>query len=143
MRTQLWLLSSVLLFAACGNNDSVNSNEQARRAYLGLDKSISKSLTLGFTGYAAASSANIPTETTTGDAAGMLTITGKVDQGNPNQASMTLDVGMTGYSDGDVVVNDKGDKIQVTYATSTDTTMQPVLGLKLNASAGNSITGTL
>jgi hypothetical protein len=129
-------------FAAC-SSDSVDSNEQARRAYLGLDKSVSKSIMLGFQGYDAASSANIPAETTTGDASGMLTITGKVDQGNPNQASMTLDVGMTDYSDGDVVVDDKNTKISVTYATSTDTTMQPVLGMKLNASAGNTINGTL
>jgi len=68
MRLQLSfaLLSSL---AACGGGGpSVDSDEQARRAYLGLDESISRSLALGFMGYNAASNANIPTETAPGDA---------------------------------------------------------------------------
>jgi hypothetical protein len=137
------LVICALLVAACGNSNSVDSNEQARRAYLGLDKSVSKSLTLAFQGYDAASSANIPPETGTGDASGMLTITGQVSHGNPSQATMTLAVGMTDYSDGPIKINDKNDTISVTYATATDTTAQPVLNLKLNASAGSSITGSL
>lgn len=133
---------SCLMFAACSDN-SVNSNEQARRAYLGLDKSVSKALELGFKGYNAASSANIPPEMTTGDAGGMLTITGKVDQGNPNQASMDLDVGMVKYTDGKVVIDDQNHTVSITYDTSTTVTMQPLLSLKLNASAGNTLSGTL
>lgn len=129
--------------AACSSSNSVDSNEQARRAYLGLDKSVSKSLELGFAGYDAATSANIPTEMAMGDSGGTLTITGKVDQGNPSQATMTLAVGMVKYTDGKVAVDDKGHTISVTYDTNTDTTMQPVLSLKLNASAGNSLDGTL
>jgi hypothetical protein len=134
-------LSVITLTAGCGNGDSINSNEQARRAYLGLDKSISKSLALGFAGYNAASNANIPTQMTAGDVTGSLTITGKVDQGNPSQASMGLDAALTMYSDGKIVVDDKNDTIIVTYATATAT--PPALGLKLNASAGNTLSGSL
>lgn len=127
--------------AGCGSGDSIDSNEQARRAYLGLDKSISKSLALGFQGYNAAANANIPTEMTAGDVTGTLTITGHVDQGNASQASMGLAAAMAMYSDGKIVVDDKNTTITVTYAT--DTTAPPSLSLKLNSSAGNTLTGSL
>ena len=137
----LLLFLAVTLCAACSSGNSVSSNDQARRAYLGLDKSISKSLALGFAGYDAATNANIPTEMTTGDATGTLTVTGHVDQGNPSQVSMGLSVAMTMYSDGKITVDDKGDTITLTYATSTAT--PPSLSLKLNSSAGNTLTGSL
>src|SRR5215475_12888099 len=84
MRNQLGCLLIALFFSACTDN-SVDSNTQARRAYLGLDKSISKSLELAFQGYDAASNANIPTQMTAGDLTGMLVIGGKVDSGNCSQ----------------------------------------------------------
>ncbi len=133
----------IFLVGACSSDDTVNSNEQARRAYLGLDKSISKSLTEGFAGYNAATNANIPAQMTAGDKAGTLTISGKVDKGNCAQLGMTLDVGMVGYSDGPVVIDKDNHTVSITYDTSTDVTMQPVLSLKLNASSGDSITGSL
>ncbi len=136
------LLLTCIALAGC-TSTSVDSDEQARRAYLGLDKSISKSLDLGFQGYDAATSANIAQQTTTGDDGGMLAINGKVDQGNPSQATMSLEVGMTSYTDGKIVVDNNGDTISVTYDTSTDVTAQPSLGLKLNASAGDTLDGTL
>jgi hypothetical protein len=135
------LLIVIATVVGCGNGDSVNSNEQARRAYLGLDKSISKSLALGFEGYNAASNANIPTEMASGDATGTLTITGHVDHGNPSQATMGLAAAMTMYSDGKIVVDDKNTTIVVTY--ETDSAAPPSLGLKLNSSAGDSLTGSL
>jgi hypothetical protein len=125
----------------CGNGNSINSDEQARRAYLGLDKSVSKSLTLGFQGYNAATNANIPSEMAAGDLTGAITIGGHVDQGNPSQISMGLDAAMTMYSDGKIVVDDKNNTITVTYATNMAT--PPSLSLKLNASAGNTVTGSL
>jgi len=134
----------ILLCSALGcTSNSVDSDEQARRAYLGLDKSISKSLALGFQGYDAATSANIAQQTGSGDAGGSLAINGKVDQGTPQQATMTLSVGMTKYTDGKISIDSKGDTISVTYDTSTDMTAQPVLNLKLNASAGSALDGTL
>lgn len=142
-RLALGIASLVMMgtLAGCGNGDSVNSDEQARRAYLGLDTSISKSLALGFMGYNAATNANIPTEMANGDATGTLTVTGHVDQGNPSQVSMGLATAMVMYSDGKIVVDDKGHTITVTYATNSAT--PPSLSLKLNASAGNTLTGSL
>ena len=127
-------------FVGC-TSSSVDSNEQARRAYLGLDSSISKSLTLAFAGYDAASSANIPTEMGSGTMSGTLTVAGKVDQGNPQQASMSLTAALDVYSDGPFVVDTKGDKITVTYTTGS--AAPPTLGIKLNASSGDSLNGTL
>jgi hypothetical protein len=143
MKTSQIAFMAVILSAGCGdgNGNAVNSNDQARRAYLGLDKSISKSLALGFMGYNAATNANIPTESAAGDASGTLTVTGHVDQGNPNQVSMGLSVAMTMYSDGKIAFDDMGDTINLTYATSA--AALPSLSLKLNASAGNTLTGSL
>jgi hypothetical protein len=144
MRNQLAypiaLVIALVTSAGC-DNGSVQSDEQARRAYLGLDKSISKSLALGFMGYNAASNANIPTEMTSGDAGGTLTITGQVAQGNPGESSMKLNVGMMMYSDGKITVDDKGDTIMITY--DTNSAAEPLLSLKLNTSAGNTLDGTL
>jgi hypothetical protein len=139
-------LLCVMVSAACSSSNSVDSNEQARRAYLGLDNSISKSLELAFQGYDAATNANIPTQTAMGDAmpGGTLTITGKVDSGNCSQLSMGLDVGLVKYTDGPFVVDAKNNtKISVTYDTNTDVTMQPLLSIKLNGSSGNAINATL
>jgi hypothetical protein len=135
------LLMGIATVIGCGNGDSVNSDEQARRAYLGIDKSISKSLALGFMGYNAATNANIPGQMAAGDASGTLTITGHVDQGTAGQASMGLAADMTMYSDGKVVVDDKGNTITITYAT--DSAAPPSLSLKLNSSAGDTLTGSL
>src|SRR5690349_7573501 len=99
------LVASSLLIAAC-SSDQVDSDEQARRAYLALDKSISKSLNLGFQGFNMASSANIAPQMGAGDKAGTLTITGQVDQGSSANKGMRLNVGMVGYDDGDVKYND-------------------------------------
>lgn len=140
LRSASLVIVTATLFG-CGNSNSVNSDEQARRAYLGLDKSISKSLALGFMGYNAATNANIPTETAAGDVTGTLTITGHVDQGNPSQVSMGLAAAMAMYSDGKIVVDDKGNTITVTYATNMAT--PPSLSLKLNSSAGDTLTGSL
>jgi len=136
----LTLLLSLFAIAACGDDNSVNSNEKARRAYLGLDKSVSKSLALGFQGYNAATNANIPAQSVNGDATGTLGISGHVDQGTPGQAQMNLDVAMTMYSDGPFVIDDKNTKITVTYATGATA---PLLSLKLNSSSGDTLTGTL
>src|SRR2546429_1114911 len=133
MRTRLiGVVLTVSTAASCGSSNSINSDEQARRAYLGLDKSVSKCLALGFQGYNAATNANIPTEMATGDATGTMSVSGHVDQGNPSQVSMGLSIDMTIYSDGRFVVDDKGNTITVTYATNSAS--PPSLSLKLNSS---------
>jgi len=135
----------LIMVGAC-TDDSVDSNEQARRAYLGLDKSVSKSLTLAFQGYDAATSANIPAQMADGDAmpGGTLAITGQVSHGNVNEATMTLDVAMAKYSDSPIIVDTKNNtKITVAYDADASAAMHPVLNLKLNASSGNALTGSL
>src|SRR5512135_1360909 len=109
-----------LVLGACGGSDTVSSDEQARRAYLGLDKSIGKSITLGFDGFNAASSANISPQMTTGDGSpgGTLTISGQVDQGQSANKQMRLYVGMVAYTDGPVKYDTKGDTVKITYDTS-------------------------
>lgn len=131
--------------AACGgsDHDGIDSNEGARRAYLGLDKSINKALKLGFDGFNAASSANIPSQSATGDAKGTLVVSGQVDQGSSNNKGMRLLLGMTGYSDGEFVVDQDDDKIEVLYDTATDLAMQPSLNLKLQGVPGGTFTGDL
>jgi hypothetical protein len=131
------LLSTGLV--GCG--DGVSSDEQARRAYLGLDKSIEKSLQLGFAGFNAASSANISPQTSNGDAGGTLTISGQVDQGSSANKGMRLRVGMTNYSDGTITVADE--TVKITYQTATDTTAQPALDLSLRNIPNGTFTGTL
>ncbi len=141
MRNFALIILCAAIAACSSDSTSVDSTTQARRAYLGLDQSISKSLQLAFQGYDAATNANIPAQMTAGAKTGMLVIGGKVDSGTCSQLSMSLDVGMTNYSDGPF--KDGSTTLNVTYATSTDTTMQPVLGIKLNGSAGNTISATL
>jgi hypothetical protein len=100
MRNSICLLAASLsaALAACGSNN-VSSNDDARRAYLGLDGSIDKALDLGFKGFNDAQSANIPTETGSGDLSGTLSVSGQVDQGSSANREMRLDVAMANYSD--------------------------------------------
>ncbi|HEY5952455.1 MAG TPA: hypothetical protein VIV40_43450 [Kofleriaceae bacterium] len=137
-----YLLIASLAAAACSSDD-VDSDEEARRAYLGLDGSIEKSLNLGFTGYNLASSANIDAQMTAGDKAGTLTVDGQVDKGSSTNKTMRLYIAMVGYDDGDVVYNSDGDTVHIVYDTSTDMTMQPYLDLKLANVPTGTLTGTL
>jgi hypothetical protein len=134
----LFLCTSLM---GCGGG--LSSNEEARRAYLGLDKSVEKSLQLGFAGFNAASSANIPAQLTSGDATGTLTISGQVDQGSSANKGMRLRVGMANYSDGKLTVPGDGDTVELTYATPTDMASQPELTLSLRDIPNGSFTGKL
>ncbi|MCY1014187.1 hypothetical protein [Pyxidicoccus sp. MSG2] len=127
---------------ACGD-DEISSDEQARRAYLGLDKSVSKALQLGFSGFNAASSANIPAQSASGDETGTLVITGQVDQGSSANKGMRLREGMTSYSDGEIDVGEDEDPVNITYASTTDQTAQPELTLQLRNIPNGTFTGTL
>ena len=98
------------MLTACSSS-SVNSTEQAKAAYLGLDESIDKAITLGFKGFNEAKSANIPTESTNGDLSGTMTVTGQVDQGVSANKQMRLLEALDTYSDTDA---------GIVYGTSTD-----------------------
>jgi hypothetical protein len=137
------MMALVSMAAMACNDDGVDSDEEARRAYLGLDGSIEKSLNLGFQGFNLASSANIDPQMTTGTSAGTLVVSGQVDQGSSDNKGMRLYVAMVGYDDGDVEINDDGDTIHIVYDTDVDVLKQPYLNLKLNNVPTGTMTGTL
>jgi hypothetical protein len=141
MRTCLLLL---LIVAGCAD-DAIDSNEEARRAYLGLDSSIEASLDLGFQGFNAASSANIAPQTAAGAATGTLTVTGQVDQGSSANKGMRLSIGMVDYSDGAVgVATDDGNvAVELTYDTASTAPEQPYLQLSLRDIPDGTFTGEL
>jgi hypothetical protein len=92
------LTTLFVLLAACGS--TVSSDEDARNAYLGLDPSIDKAISLGFDGFNSASSANIDPQTADGGVSGTLTVSGHVDQGNSGTSKiMNLTEALTNYSD--------------------------------------------
>lgn len=132
-----------LASAGCGGDEEIDSNEAARRAYLGLDDSIAKSITLGFAGFNAASSANIDPQMTAGTAGGTLTVTGQVDQGSSANKGMRLYVGMVNYDDGNVAINTDGDTVHIVYNTDTATATQPYLSMQLKGIPTGTLDGTL
>jgi hypothetical protein len=140
---------TILFFAvsimACGDDGDIDSTEEARRAYLGLDTSIEKSLALGFAGFNSATSANIAPQDDIGEVAGTLTITGQVDQGSSDNKGMRLYVGMIDYTDGPIIVlvDDEEILVDITYDTSTDVATQPFLNLSLRNIPDGTLTGTL
>jgi hypothetical protein len=142
LRTYLGICLLALGTAAC-SDDGIDSDEAARRAYLGLDPSIEKSLALGFDGFNAASSANIDPQTTVGDLTGTLTITGQVDQGASDNKGMRLYVGMVDYADEKVIIDGEEKPINLTYNTSDDPTLRPYLNLSLRNIPDGTFTGTL
>jgi hypothetical protein len=127
------MILPVLVLASlglAGCSDDVGSEEDARRSYIGLDKSIDKAMQLGFQGFNAASSATIDPQMANGDRGGTITISGKVDQGASDNKTMTLDEALKDYTDdGEIVYN-------------TSDTM-PVIDLKLSNVPTGTITGTL
>jgi hypothetical protein len=135
----------LLAVAGCGDDDAIGSDEEARRAYLGLDGSIEKALDLGFDGFNSANSANIDPQTGDGDETGTLTITGQVDQGASANKEMRLYVGMVDYSDGILVVeaDDEEVELALTYDTSDTQDEQPFLHLSLRDIPDGTFTGEL
>ena len=136
-------LLTLALAGACSDDNAVSSNEQARRAYLGIDTSIQKSLQLGFDGFNSASSANIAPQMVAGTMAGTLTITGQVDQGSSANKGMRLKVGMVGYDDGPFAIDTNGGTDNVTYATDANVATQPALTLSLKGIPTGTLDGTL
>lgn len=121
------------LFVGCsssGDTSAVSSNDTAKAAYLGLDPSIDKAITLGFAGFNSATSANISPQTANGNASGTMTITGQVDQGKSANKTMNLLEALTAYSDDG----------KITYATSAT---QPTLSMKLLSIPTGTMNGTL
>jgi hypothetical protein len=121
----------ILALAASGCGNGVSSNEDARKAYLSLDPSVDKAITLGFNGFNTASSANISPQMAAGTKSGSLTVTGQVDQGTSTNKTMRLQEMMVNYSDDGLI----------TYATSS--TMPPELDMDLKGVPTGTVSGTL
>jgi hypothetical protein len=135
---------AMLGLAACGSDD-IDSDEEARRAYLGLDESIGKSLTQGFIGFNAASSANLPLDccNDVGLDSGTLVITGQVDQGSSDNKGMRLRIAMVDYNDGVFTVDGDDKEIDITYNTDPNVELQPLLTLTLRNFPNGTLDGTL
>jgi hypothetical protein len=123
------------LASACGGG--VDSDEAARAAYIGLDEAVEKSLRLGFDGFNAASSANIPDQMTTGSASGTLLVGGQVDQGASDNKEMRLDLTLTDYRDELPAEED----LVIVYATNP--AAPPSLDLSFRGLPNATFTGTL
>jgi hypothetical protein len=107
-RTSSFVIVLSLLLAGCGSS-GVSSDEDARRAYEGLDDSIDSAITLGFQGFNAATSANIAPQTASGAKSGTITVSGQVDQGASTNKTMNLIEELKDYSeDGDITYNTAG-----------------------------------
>lgn len=156
MRTNDRLLCSVLLGLlfvplGCAEDDGdIGSEEDARRAYLGLDESIEKALNLGMDGFNAASNANIPTQSGMGEVSGTITIDGQVDQGASDNKGLRLYVAMLDYTDGLIIVDvdedgeeEDEDDIQLDITYDTDAEALPFLQLSLRNYPDGTLEGTL
>ncbi|MEP7126054.1 MAG: hypothetical protein ABJE95_34295 [Byssovorax sp.] len=116
--------------AGCGG-DGVGSNADAEAAYKGLDSSIDQAIQLGFDGFNAASSANIPPQTGKGTSTGTMTISGKVDQGSSSNKTMSLTEALAMYS------NDG----KLTYDTGASAL--PTIDMKLSKIPTGTVDGTI
>lgn len=126
---------------ACGE---VGSEEEARVAYLGVDDVVTKSLALGFAGFNAASSANIPPQSDDGEESGTIDVTGQVDQGSSDNKGMRLEVALAEYSDGaidDPETEDVVEEIAIVFATADGAPL--ALDLQLRDIPTGTLSGTL
>jgi hypothetical protein len=138
-RSRLGRVAALVVLATamtCCHGNEVDDEEGARAAYLGLDGVVEKSLNLGMDGYNAASSANIPDQSTAGDVSGTLTVSGQVDQGASDNKEMRLELALVGYQD-EVTETD----LVVTYDTAP--AALPSLDLSLRDIPSGTFTGTL
>lgn len=136
-------LALALGLAACGSDD-IDSDTEARWAYLGFDAAIDRALNLGFDGFNAASSANIPEQSSTGEIEGEMYVNGQVDQGASDNKEMRLLVTLVDYEDDlfdDPVTEDEVEELQARY-NSVDGE-EPALTLSLRDIPDGTFSGTL
>jgi hypothetical protein len=132
------ILTLTLSACHCGE---VSSEEDARRAYLGIDPGVERALRLGFQGYNTASSANISPQTESGDVSGQMTIGGQVDQGTSANKGMRLTMELADYSDPPTQLDQDDEDYEIRYATKEGAPANLTLSLK-NIPNGT-LTGTL
>jgi len=93
-----------------------------------------QAMDLGFQGFNAASSANIPAQNGNGDLSGTITVDGKVDQGSSDNKNMTLNLTLVEYSDTTLVEQ------PLVYDTAPPL---PILTLSLKKIPNGTLDGTL
>jgi hypothetical protein len=148
---RLGLVLSLFILATVGGTGcacGVNSEEAAQVAYLGLDQAMARAMRLGFDGFNAATSANIPAQSDDGDESGEMKIDGEVDQGASANKGMRLDMELTEYSDGEVEADfdDDGEAdgtYQVTYDTTEGDGDPLFVEMKLRDIPNGTFTGTI
>jgi hypothetical protein len=147
MRTisTLGLIVSILALASACGSDDIDSDTKARHAYLGFDVAIDRAINLGFDGFNAATSANIPSQDDVGDVEGSMTISGQVDQGASDNKEMRLLVDVVDYDDGlfdDPTTEDDVEEIHLVYNIDADIG-PPALTMSLRNIPNGTFTGTL
>lgn len=143
MRLALALLTGLGFTAGC-DDDDIDSDTEARWAYLGFDAAIDRALNLGFDGFNAADSANIPEQTDIGEVDGEMFINGQVDQGASDNKEMRLIVTLIDYQDDlfdDTATEDDVEELLVVYNTVEGS--EPAIDLSLRDIPDGTFTGTL
>jgi hypothetical protein len=140
---KLAALSLTLVLATGCDGDDIDSDTEARWAYLGFDRAVDRAINLGFDGFNAASSANIPEQSGVGDVAGDMFINGQVDQGTSDNKEMRLLVTLVDYDDGDFddPVTDDVETLSALYNTVDGE--EPALDMSLRDVPDGTFTGTL
>jgi len=136
-------LMTLACLAGCDGGSGVHSEDEARRAYLGLDVSIDLAVDLGLRGFNDAKSANIPPESGAGALAGTMTVTGQVDQGASDNKQMRLLVAMVGYSDVAHLVYATGAASSGAGGAGGTTEAPPTLDMSLKAIPTGTLSGQL
>jgi hypothetical protein len=141
MKRFLPLASAALFTVGCGNG--VQSEDTARIAFIGLDDVVERSLSLGFAGFNAASSANIPAQSADGALSGTLQVNGQVDQGASDNKGMRLTAALEDYADRlvDDPETEEEEAFDVVYATTDDAPL--ALGVDLRNIPTGTHEGTL
>ena len=147
LKRALSVFVCLFALAACGDEEGVADAASARAAYLGLDAAIEKALNLGFAGFNAATSANIPPQTTDGDVMGTMNVTGQADQGASDNKGMRLFVELLEYQDVATIVDAEDSEIEFSVVYDTDPAALPYLEAKFanypNGTFTGSFTGTV
>ena len=136
-------------FALASCTGGVANEKDAQASYVGLNGAIGKAIQLGFDGFNAATSANIPPQSTTGDLTGTLDVVGQADQGASANKGMRLSLIMVDYED--EIVEDGFMSYSIVYdtdpnggdTTSWDALLLPYLDLKFANYPDGTYSGTL
>lgn len=133
-------LTGALGAVGCGG---VASEDDARLASLGLDTIVTRVLGMGFDGFNAADSANIPTQNADGDDSGTVSVAGQVDQGASANKGMRLQVTLDEYADDTIDDPETDDEEELALLYSTGDGAPLAVELSLRDIPDGTLTGTV